>query len=93
MLFGCRVVAQLTNSNAYLLLLAGKEQEQAANKVYRCANIFFEKLRVKEEKPNSNVCLANEQKMGGAGTNPCSPSTPWLLRCVRGKALAGVVLQ
>ena len=48
------------NSNSLNTFLAGKRQDQAGNKTYRKAYVFFEQLRIYEGKPKSSARIGNE---------------------------------
>lgn len=48
------------NSNSLNTFLAGKRQDQAGNKTYRLAYVFFEQLRIYEGMPKSSVRIGNE---------------------------------
>lgn len=72
----CRVALRGSNAQSLARFLTSKQQDQAANKVYRLAYIFFEKLRIMKNEPKSAARLKNESELP-KGFNTAIQKSTW----------------
>jgi len=68
----CLHALEGANNNSLSRFLLAKQQDQAGNKVYRLAYLFFEKKRLLDGAPKSKARLRNEAEWGEHGFR-CTP--------------------